>query len=1038
MIANNYKFISFLVACMFCFLGSEVYSQAYSWANSAGGSTGQDYGYSTAVDANGNVVVGGVFRGTVDFDPSAAVFNLVNTTTVDNGSVTKYDANGAFLWAFKIGATGVADAAQVYGVATDATGNVYVTGRFKGTADFNPDAIITNNLTAVGSSYDMFVAKYDANGAYIWAFNMGGTQDDDSRGVAVDNNGNVYLVGMFQGNMDFDPSAATFSLTVTGGVGYDISISKYTTAGAFVFAQRIGGTSSDRGFGIALDGNNDIIITGRSASTNLDADPSAAVATFVTNGVEDAFVAKYDNNGAYQWATLMGSTGVDEGLNVATDAANNVYAVGRFAISLDADPSANVVALASAGGLDGYLIKYNSAGQYQAGFRLGSTSGDEIQSVFVDANSVYITGGFNGTVDFDPSVSNVASLNPANTSNDIFVATYDFSLNYLAAFNAGGANSDLGYDIFVQNNNIHVCGGFQATADFNPSPATNNLISNGVNDMFIAKYTPCTQPTSPTAATSVSLICGNSSAILSVTAGSLGSASNWTWYENACSGASIGTGATLTVNPTVTTTYYVRAEGGCVTPSACAMSTITVSAAPTLTLSAVNLTCAGQSNGLVNASAAAGVTPYTFIWSNNATSQNITGLAQGTYSTTVTDAQGCSSTASATITEPAALSLNLVVNDVDCGGNNTGDVSSVVNGGTSPYSYLWTNNSTTANLNDIAAGTYTVTVIDFNACTILASATVVEPSILTIMVSNSSNPTGCGTATGSINTMGMGGAAPYSFNINGNTFTSNSNFTNLASGIYTVGVLDDNGCFSTTSITLSDPSGISVSVNATNVSCFAGDNGAAMANVTGNSGTINYMWSDGQMSMTATGLIADTYTVTVTDANNCSAFGSVTISEPTILAITTSVTPANSANTANGTATANVSGGTAPYIFAWADGQTVNNATGLLPAVYIVTVTDANGCESTAQVTVPISVNVSLSAQNTVLAFPNPTSGLLYLQNVPNNSQLVIINALGQVMYQSPATSAQMEISLETFAPAIYYLQIVENQQVNTIVIVKK
>jgi len=1032
MIANNYKFISFLVACMFCFWGSEVYSQAYSWANSAGGSTGQDYGYSTAVDANGNVVVGGTFRGTVDFDPSVAVFNL-SGVTAENGSVVKYDANGAFIWAFRIGS---AVPAQVYSVAVDATGNVYVTGRFQGTVDFNPDGVAVNNLTSNGG-YDMFVAKYDVNGAYIWAFNIGGTQDDSSQGVAVDNNGNVYLVGMFLGNMDFDPSAGTTSLTTTGG--YDISLSKYTTAGAFVFAQKIGGTGSDRGFGIALDGNNDIIITGRSTSTNLDADPSAAVATFVTNGVEDAFVAKYDNNGAYQWATLMGSTGVDEGLNVATDAANNVYAVGRFAISLDADPSANVVALASAGGLDGYLIKYNSAGQYQAGFRLGSTSGDEIQSVFVDANSVYITGGFNGTVDFDPSVSNAANLNPANTSNDIFVATYDLNLNYSAAFNVGGANSDLGYDIFVQNNNIHVCGGFQGTADFNPYPATNNLVSNGVNDMFIAKYTPCTQPTSPTAAASVSLICGNGSATLSVTAGSLGSATDWFWYENACSGTSVGTGATLTVNPTATTTYYVRAEGGCVVPSACAMTTVSVSSSPSITLSATNITCAGANNGQINSTVSNGTSPYTFAWSASAqTTNNITGLAQGTYTTTVTDAQGCSSTATATITEPAALVVNLNANDVDCGGDSTGSVASTVSGGTPTYAFLWNTGATTADITGLRAGAYTVTVTDINVCMSVAVTTITEPNALTVMVASSNNPTGCGTATGSINVMGMGGASPYSFNINGGSFTGGNIFNNLTAGVYTLGVLDANGCFSTTATTLTDPSAIMVSITATNVSCFAGDNGAATAIVMGATGSINYMWSDGQMTMSATGLIADSYIVTVTDANNCSAFASVTVIEPAVLAITTLSTPASSANTANGTATANVSGGTASYMFTWSDGQTTSNATGLLPGVYSVTVTDANGCEAVEIMNVPISIGVNQTAQNAIVAYPNPTANLLYLQNVPINSQLLIMNALGQIIWQSSAVSEQMQISLETFNPALYYLQVIENQQVYTITIRKE
>ncbi|WP_264519642.1 SBBP repeat-containing protein [Flavobacterium sp. N1994] len=433
-------------------------------------------------DSSGNLYVTGVFYGTADFDPSASTANLTSAGGTDI-FIAKYDASGNYVWAKNMGGTN-----YDYGssMAVDSSGNVLVTGYFAGTADFDPSAS-TANLTSVGAS-DIFIAKYDASGNYVWAKNIGGTGYGYGYSVAVDSNGNVLVTGNFSSTADFDPSASTANLTSTGG--YDIFVAKYDASGNYVWAKNMGSTGSDYGYSMAVDSNGNVLVTG-SFSGTADFDPSASTANLTSAGSNDIFIAKYDASGNYVWAKNMGGTSYDIAYSLALDSNGNVFVTGYFTGTADFDPSASTANLTSAGGSsDIFIAKYNSSGIYVWAKNMGSTGPDVGNSLKVDSNNnVFVTGYFAGTADFDPSAS-TANLTSAG-SNDVFVAKYNTSGNYVWAISLGGTGNDIGNSLELDSDgNALVTGQFLDTVDFDPGSGTTNLSTGEVGKSygFIAKY----------------------------------------------------------------------------------------------------------------------------------------------------------------------------------------------------------------------------------------------------------------------------------------------------------------------------------------------------------------------------------------------------------------------------------------------------------------------------------------------------------------------------------------------------------------------
>ena len=347
---------------------------------------------------------------------------------------------------------------QGQGVSVDASGNVLVTGRFRGTVNFGG-----SDLTSIGS-YDIFVAKYDPAGVHQWSQSFGGTLDDIGNGVAVDGSGNVLVTGAFQDTVNFGDS----DLTSAGGI--DIFVAKYDAAGVHQWSQRFGSTSADVGYNVAVDGSGNVLVTGFFQGT-----ANFGGSDLTSAGGIDIFVAKYDAAGVHQWSQSFGGTLAEAGNGVAVDGSGNVLVTGAFQGTVNFGGSD----LTSAGDRDIFVARYNSAGVHQWSQRFGSTLDDRGFAVALDGSgSALVTGAFEGTVNLGGS-----DLTSAG-GRDIFVAKYNAAGVHQWSQRFGNWDDNIGYDVVVdESGNVVVTGFFAGTVNFGGS----DLTGEG-QDMFVAKY----------------------------------------------------------------------------------------------------------------------------------------------------------------------------------------------------------------------------------------------------------------------------------------------------------------------------------------------------------------------------------------------------------------------------------------------------------------------------------------------------------------------------------------------------------------------
>ena len=417
-----------------------------------------------------------------------------------------------------------------------------------------------------------------------------------------------------------------------------------------------------------------------------------------------------------------------------------------------------------------------------------------------------------------------------------------------------------------------------------------------------------------------------------------------------------------------------------------ASTTITVSQpAPLLTNGgSTNLTCNGTCNGTATVSPSGGTPNYSYSWApgnptGNGTA-NVTNLCAGTLTCTVTDANNCTASFITTITQPTSLTGAITSQtNVVCRGASTGSVTVAASNGTPTYTYSINGVTFQASgtFSALAAGNYTITIKDSNGCTATVSVTITQPATAVAgIISSQTNVLCRGGNTGSVTVTGTNGTPGYTYSINGVTFVASGTFSNLIAGNYTISVKDSKGCITTVSVTITQPAAVvtgSISAQ-TNVLCNGGNTGSVT--VAGNGGTPGYTYAiDGvtfQASGTFNGLIAGSYTITVKDANGCTATVPVTITQPTVLTGSiTSQTNVLCHNGNTGSATAAGNNGTPGYTYA-IDGVTFQASgtfNGLTAGIYTITIKDTNGCTITVSVTItqPSAVTGAITAQTNIL-----------------------------------------------------------------------
>ncbi|MCC6721587.1 MAG: M4 family metallopeptidase [Bacteroidia bacterium] len=417
-----------------------------------------------------------------------------------------------------------------------------------------------------------------------------------------------------------------------------------------------------------------------------------------------------------------------------------------------------------------------------------------------------------------------------------------------------------------------------------------------------------------------------------------------------------------------------------------------------------NVKCFGGSDGAVDITVTGGTTPYTYVWSNSATTQDLTGLSIGKYSLQVIDDHGCFAYDTSEITQPPKLQKSHTLTHVKCHGASTGAFDVTITGGVTPYSYSWSNSATTEDLTNIPASTYYLTVTDFNNCIIKDTGTITQPAAPLASTKTQVDVKCYGDATGSIDLTVTGGTSGYTYlwtASGGGSVPSgqstNQDLTGLVAGTYNVTVTDANNCTTNNSATITQPAAPLASTKTqVNVKCYGDATGSIDLAVTGGTTAYTYSWTasgggsvpSGQSTnQDLTGLVAGTYNVTITDANNCTTTNSATISQPTLLSSTGTQVNVKCYGNASGSIDLTATGGTPSYTYLWTasgggsvpSGQSTNqDLTGLIAGTYNVTITDANNCvkNNSFTITQPAAPLASTKTQVDVKCYGNATGSI--------------------------------------------------------------
>ena len=906
----------------------------------------------------------------------------LSTVVAGNYSVTVNDANGctasANVTINEPSAISTTTSSTPASCNPDGTASVSVSGGVPGYTYLWSNGATTNSITGVAAG-NYTVNITDANNCTVSASatiaQTSGLTATATLNTPIACNGGTAIVDVtasggtapLGGVGSYTVAAGNQSFTVTDANGCSVvatlTVTEPTTLSASV------GTSN-----VTCNGANDGIlsanVTGGTPNYSYSWSNGQSTNTITNLGPGSINLTVTDGNGCVATGT---GTIVEPTALGATNTAINISCNGAQDGSID---------LTVSGGTPGYTYLWNDP---------SNTTNEDITNLNAGTYSVIITDNNNCTLTYNVTLTEPSAL-IANASVTTPI-TVNGGTGVITVSATGGTPN------------------YNGTGNFTVTSGTYTYTVTDANGCSTTTSVTITEPNvlQATATISSAILCNGGTGIIDV---------------NGVGGIPPYTG--IGSNTVQAGTYnYTIIDAGNATASI--TITITEPSLLTATISSSNITCNGANNGTAAVTASGGTAPYTYLWSNGPTSANVSNLAPGTYSVVVTDANGCTVSANVNITEPTILGASTTSTDVTCNGLNNGTANVTASGGTAPYTYLWNNNATSATVSNLAPGNYTVTVTDANGCTTSANATISQPSLLTA-TTTSTNVTCNGQNNGTATGIPAGGISPYTFLWSNNQTTTS--ITNLNPGNYSVTITDANNCTTNASVTITQPA-ILTANSAVNTPILCNGGTATITvtaiggtspytntgNYTVNAGTYTYTVNDvngciaqttlivnqpnaltanstvtqaiacfggtGQISITASGgtspyngtgiqtVLTGTYSYTVTDLNGCSATTTIAITEPPALSVVVNGTNPLCNGTGNGSAIANPSGGTAPYTYAWSDGQTTVQATNLASGTYTVTVTDANGCIATGSVTLsqPANLTASSSVTSPILCF---------------------------------------------------------------------
>jgi Secretion system C-terminal sorting domain/SprB repeat len=1015
-------------ALIFLFLACSLQAQVVGWNQpttgtptvfSVGTSTaGVETGRSICIDAAGNTYVYGTFAGTADFDPSAASATATANGTSSDLFIAKYNSTGAFQWVARGGVANSGDngAGNFGSIKTDGT-NVYVVGNLAvstNSATFTPvGSCTTCTVPSNAATTRGFVGKLDAaTGTWQWINTFGGTTTQNGgQGLCLDPIGNVYVSGQCSGTFTL---GALPQISVTDP---EVFFGKLSSGGVWQWATTAGGTGGDgagqSGSGITYNTNlNRLAASGSYNSTTPAAFGSFSLAA-TSGGSNDIFLTEINpSTGAFLSAFGFGGTGTNDecGGIVYDPSTNDIFLAGQMSGNLTL-PGFGTLAQASAGTNDIFVGRFTpnatpANGVFSWAKSYGLTGSDRAYDIATNANgNIYIAGWFSGAGTIDFAAGTPTQITSTGTDSEIFVAALTVGGTGVWAVQAedtAATGIEQARGVCAAQNTsgtVYATGQFNTgTVSWTPSSNGNviSLTSAGTSDVWVAKIYGAIPTIVTTGTTTAFTSCtGAVSTAQNFTVSGSGLTANITvtaptGFEvslTAGSGYASSISLTQTGGTVATTTVYVRLSTTATgTPSgnvACTSTGATTrNVAVSGTVSAIILTagsqtnvfCNGGANGSATVAPSGGLGAYTYSWApSGGTAATATGLASGSYIVTVTDANLCTATRTFIITQPTAINTATgSQTNVSCNGGSNGTATVAPSGGTGPYTYSWApSGGTGATTTGRTAGSYTVTVTDANLCTATRTFIITQPTAINTATGSQTNVSCNGGSNGTATVAPSGGTGPYTYSWAPSGGTG-ATTTGRTAGSYTVTVTDANLCTATRTFIITQPTAINTAAGSqTNVSCNGGSNGSATVAPSGGAGAYTYSWSpSGGTGATASGLSAGSYTVTVTDANSCTATRTFIITQPTAINTATgSQTNVSCNGGSNGTATVAPSGGTGPYTYSWApSGGTAATALGLSAGSYTVTVTDANLCTATRTfiITQPTAINTAAGSQTNV------------------------------------------------------------------------
>lgn len=460
---------------------------------------------------------------------------------------------------------------------------------------------------------------------------------------------------------------------------------------------------------------------------------------------------------------------------------------------------------------------------------------------------------------------------------------------------------------------------------------------------------------------------------------------------------------------------------------------VTITQPPLLmvtTSSVTNVTCNGNDNGSITVSASGGTTPYTYSWNPcylcGDNPQDWT-LPAGCYTVTVTDANGCTASVSACITQPPVLTVTICSqNNVTCNGGNNGCASICVTGGTPGYTYTWSNGATLTNACSLTAGTYTATVTDANGCTATAAATITEPPVLTI-TATAVNTTMCEGSCTDIDATGSGGTPGYNYSWSNGRTSSSINMCPVTTTVYTCAVSDANGC--------SNIDTAIVHVNPLPTIVLSGNDSVCKGNSTilSATGGGSYLWSNGYTtsSITVSPGSNTTYTLSVSNGTCMSDTTFTVVVNPLPTVNITIVKDTACVNWTTDALTGNPSGGT--FSGAGVTGTNFNpNTAGTGTHTLTYTYTNGSGCSNSDSLTVIVSTCTGineLTVDNEIKIYPNPFNQSISVNvNVHGPVEITMYNMMGQSVGNWTMDHGKHIINTENYSSGVYMLQVKTQQ----------